>query len=382
MHLDGNTRLCTATSAIALRETFGNDGQPSTVDDYDTADCIVHVGHNLAATQTVSWMRVLDRRRSPNPPRLIVIDPRETPTAQEADIHLAPRLGTNVALLNGLLRLIIENGHIDASFIEAHTIGFENLKQRVEKYTPEHVEEITQIPADRLRAAASVIGRAERLLCTVLQGVYQSNQATAAACQVNNLVLIRGMIGRPGCGVIQSNGQPTAQNTRETGCDGEWPGFRNWQNERHMQQLADVWNVDLLTIPHWGPKTHAMKIFHLAETGSLKFLWIVGTNPAVSLPELHKIRRTLGQERLFTVVQDAFLTETARLADVVFPTALWGEKTGTFTNFDRTVHISHKAVDPPGEAKSDMEIFLDFGRRLDLREKDGQPLLKWATPEE
>jgi ferredoxin-nitrate reductase len=382
MHVDGNTRLCTATASFALRETFGNDGQPSTAADYDSADCIVHIGHNVASTQTVSWMRILDRRRGKHPPKLIVIDPRSTPTASEADIHLAPKVGTNVALLNGLLHLVISNGDVDLDFIDRHTAGFEALREKVSKYTPQYVTQITDVPQEQLVAAAREIGQAKRLLCTVLQGVYQSNQATAAACQVNNLVLIRGMIGRPGCGVIQSNGQPTAQNTRETGCNGEFPAFRNWQNARHMQELADVWNVDVLTIPHWSPKTHAMKLFHLAETGSLKFLWIVGTNPAVSLPELHKIRHTLGQERLFVIVQDAFLTETARLADVVLPTALWGEKTGTFTNFDRTVHISHKAVDPPGEARTDMQIFLDFARRMDFRDRDGRSLIKWSTEEE
>jgi ferredoxin-nitrate reductase len=382
MHLDGNTRLCTATASTALRETFGNDGQPSTAADYDSADCIVHVGHNLASTQTVSWMRVLDRRRGQNPPKLIVIDPRSTPTAQEADVHLAPRVGTNVALLNGLLNLVIANGDVDWKFIHEHTVGFEKLREKVSKYMPSYVAQITGVPEEQLIAAAREIGHAKRLLCTVLQGVYQSNQATAAACQVNNLVLIRGMIGRPGCGVIQSNGQPTAQNSRETGCNGEFPGFRNWQNSLHMQQLADLWNVDVLTIPHWSPKTHAMKIFHLAQTGSIKFLWIVGTNPAVSMPELHKIRATLSQERPFVVVQDAFLTETARLADVVLPAAMWGEKTGTFTNFDRTVHISHKAVDPPGVARSDMQIFLDFAKRMDFRDRDNQPLIKWSTEEE
>ena len=124
-----------------------------------------------------------------------------------------------------------------------------------------------------------------------------------------------------------------------------------------------------------------MQIFRYAETGSIKFLWIIGTNPAVSLPELHRIREILAQERLFVVVQDAFLTETAELADVVLPAAIWGEKTGTFTNADRTVHISHKAVEPPGEARSDLDIFLDFARRMDFRDKDGSPLIKWSTPE-
>jgi anaerobic selenocysteine-containing dehydrogenase len=131
----------------------------------------------------------------------------------------------------------------------------------------------------------------------VLQGFYQGNEATAAAVQVNNLVLVRGMIGKPGCGVIQSNGQPTAQNTRETGCNGDFPAFRNWQNPRHIEDLARVWNVEPKTIPAWAPSTHALQIFRLAETGAIKFLWIIATNPAVSLPELHRIRRILQQQR-------------------------------------------------------------------------------------
>jgi anaerobic selenocysteine-containing dehydrogenase len=125
-----------------------------------------------------------------------------------------------------------------------------------------------------------------------------------------------------------------------------------------------------------------MEIFRYVEQGSIEFLWVIGTNPAVSLPELRRIRSILSQERLFLVVSDAFLSETARLADVVLPAALWGEKTGTFTNTDRTVHLSEQAVEPPGEARSDMETFLDYARRLDLRDKDGAPLVKWSTPEE
>jgi ferredoxin-nitrate reductase len=381
-HVDGNTRLCTATASFALRETFGNDGNPASVTDYDTADCIAHFGHNVADTQTVAWMRILDRRRGPNPPKLIAVDPRRTDTAKEADVHLAPRVGTNVALMNGLLNLVIANGRIDREFIDAHTVGFETLRKVVANYPPERVEEITGVPAAQLREAARVLGSAERLVCTVLQGFYQANEATGAAVQVNNLVLIRGMIGKPGCGVIQSNGQPTAQNTRETGCDGDFPGFRNWNNPRHVEDLARVWNVEPHTIPAWGPPTHALQIFRLAEEGAVKFLWVVATNPAVSLPELHRVRRILEQERLFVVVQDAYLTETARLADVVLPAAIWGEKTGTFTNYERTVHVSHKAIDPPGEAKPDMDIFVDFARRMDLRDKDNQPLIKWSTPDQ
>ena len=381
-HMDGNTRLCTATSAAALKETFGADGQPGSYFDIDETDCIVLVGHNMASTDTVLWMRVLDRRRGPNPPKLIVVDPRATATAKEADIHLAPRLGTNVALLNAILNEIIRRRWTDEDFIAEYTVGFEELKRVVADYSLEHAASITGVPAEQIKGAASVIGQAKTLVCTCLQGVYQSNQATAAAVQVNNINLIRGMIGRPGCGILQMNGQPTAQNTRETGADGDLPAFRNWDNEQHIQDLARIWNVDPSIIPHWAPPTHAMQIFRYCETGSIRMLWIQGTNPAVSLPNLARVRKILGNRNLFVVVQDAFMTETAEFADVVLPTALWGEKTGCFTNVDRTVHISHKAIEPPGEAKSDLDIFLDFARRMDFRDKDAQPLIKWNTPEE
>src|SRR3954466_10455834 len=381
-HMDGNTRLCTATAAAALKETFGSDGQPASYFDIDETDCIVHVGHNISSTDTVLWMRVLDRRRGPNPPNLIVVDPRTTATAKEADIHLAPRLGTNVALLNALLNVIIREGWIDQRFIQEHTVGFEDLKKIVAAYPPERGAAISGVPAEQIEAAARLIGETKSLVCTCLQGVYQSSQATAAAVQVNNINLVRGMIGQPGCGILQMNGQPTAQNTRETGADGDLPGFRNWDNPDHVAELASIWNVDPATIPHWAPPTHALQILRYCETGSIRMLWIQATNPAVSMPNLPRLRRLLSNPDLFVVVQDGFMTETAEFADVVLPAALWGEKTGCFTNADRTVHISHKAIEPPGEAKPDFDIFVDFSRRMDFRDKDGAPLIKWDTPEE
>ena len=381
-HMDGNTRLCTATAAAALKESFGSDGQPGSYFDIDTTDCIMMVGHNMSSTDTVLWMRVLDRRRHANPPRLIVIDPRRTMTAKEADLHLAPRIGTNVAVLNGLLHLLIAGGYVDRDFVGRHTMGFDDLARLVAEYPPERVEEISHVPAADLRRAAEMIGSSSTLVSSCLQGVYQSNQATAAAVQINNVNLVLGRIGRPGCGVMQMNGQPTSQNTRESGADGDLPGFRNWDNMAHVEDLARVWNVDPAIIPHWTPPTHAMQIIRYCETGSIRMLWIQATNPAVSLPNLGRVRDILQKPGLFVVVQDAFLTETAQLADVVLPAALWGEKTGTLTNVDRTVHISHKAVEPPGQARSDFDIFIDFARRMNFTDKDGAPLIKWSTPEQ
>ncbi|RKF27917.1 molybdopterin oxidoreductase family protein [Micromonospora globbae] len=381
-HMDGNTRLCTATAAAALKATFGADGQPGSYTDIDHCDAIALWGHNVAETQTVLWMRMLDRRRGPNPPAMLAADPRATAVAREADLHLAIRNGTNMALMNGLLREIIRNGWYDEEYVAAHTLGFDELCRTVDAYPPERVAEICDVPAADVRRAAELLGGSQRLLSTVLQGFYQSNQATAASCQVNNLHLIRGMIGRLGAGIYQMNGQPTAQNTRETGADGDLPGLRNWENPEHIAELARLWNVEPETIPHWAPPTHAMQIFRYAEQGSIKLLWISATNPAVSLPDLSRIRNILRRPELFVVVQDLFLTETAELADVVLPGATWGEKTGTFTNVDRTVHLSEKAVDPPGEARADLDIFLDYARRMDFRNRDGQPLIRWTTPEE
>jgi ferredoxin-nitrate reductase len=193
--------------------------------------------------------------------------------------------------------------------------------------------------------------------------------------------LLRGMLGRRGAGILQMNGQPTAQNNRETGADGDLPGFRNWQNEHHVAALAELWNVDPIVIPDWAEPTHAMQIFRYVEQGSLNFLWIAGTNPAVSLPELGRIRKILGKEVLFLVVSDVYLTETTAFADVVLPAALWGEKTGTFTNTDRTVHLSERAVAPPGEARSDLDIWLDYARRMGFTDRSGRPLPPWETPE-
>jgi ferredoxin-nitrate reductase len=381
-HMDGNTRLCTATAAAALKVSFGTDGQPGSYSDIDITDAILHIGHNVASQQTVLWSRILDRLEAPNPPKLIVIDPRTTYTAEKATVHLAPVVGTNIPVMNGLLHLIIESGNFDTAFIKNSTVGFEELKKIVSKWTPERVERISRVPAEKLREAAAILGNAKSLVSTVLQGVYQSMQATAAAVQVNNLHLIRGLIGKPGCGIYQMNGQPTAQNNRECGADGDFPGFRNWGNQKHVQELADLWNVEPDKLPHWAPPTHAMQLWRYAEQGTITMLWINGTNPAVSMPELSRIRKILQKEELFVVVQDCFMTETAKYADVVLPAAIWGEKTGCFTNVDRTVHISHKAIEPPGQAKSDLEIFLDYSRRMDFRNKDGDPLIKWKTAEE
>ena len=381
-HMDGNTRLCTATAAAALKETFGADGQPGSYTDIDSCDAMFLYGHNMAETQTVLWSRVLDRIAGPDRPKIVCVDPRDTEVARYADVHLAIRPGTNLALMNALVHEILANGWLDHEYVQAHTVGIEQLKATVALWTAEAAADVCDVSAADIREAARIFGTSARVLSTVLQGFYQSAQATASSCQVNNLHLLRGLLGRPGCGILQMNGQPTAQNNRECGADGDLPAFRNWENPDHIGELAKLWDVDSLTIPHWAPPTHAMQIFRYAEQGSIEFLWISATNPAVSMPDLPRIRTILTKPGLFVVVQDLYLTETAQAADVVLPAAGWGEKTGTFTNANRTVHLSDKAVEPPGEARSDLDIFLDYSRRMEFTTLGGRPLLTWAGPED
>lgn len=384
-HMDGNTRLCTATAAASLKESFGCDGQPGSFADIGHCDAIFMFGHNMAETQTVLWGRVLDRIRGADPPVVVCVDPRNTAVAQEArrtgGVHLQPRLGTNLALMNGLTHELIANNWIDYDWVVQHVAGMEQLWRTVEQYPPARVAEICDVPADELARAARIFGESERVLSTVLQGFYQSHQATAASVAVNNLHLLRGQIGRPGCGILQMNGQPTAQNNRETGADGDFSGFRNWDNRAHIDELAALWNVDTSVIPHWSEPTHAMQIFRYVEQGSINLLWVSATNPAVSLPQLPRIREILSKPECLLIVQDLFLTETAMLADVVLPAAGWGEKTGTFTNTNRVVHLSDQAVPPPGEARSDLDIFCDYARRMEFTDRDGRPLVKWDTAE-
>lgn len=240
------------------------------------------------------------------------------------------------------------------------------------------VSEITGVPESKIREAAEIIGKTQSMLSTALQGVYQSNQATASACQVNNINLIRGLIGKPGSGIYQMNGQPTAQNNRETGCDGEYPGFRNFQNPKHMQEIADIWNIDYEKVPHWNEPTHIESMLNFIAAGTIEMFWISGTNPLVSLPNLPRARDILTKPELFVICQDIFFTESCAIADVVLPAAQWSEKTGCFTNVDRTVHLAHKAIEPPGEARPDLDIFLDYSKRMGFKDKDRGPLTPWS----
>ncbi|MDB6036100.1 MAG: Assimilatory ferredoxin--nitrate reductase 1, partial [Verrucomicrobiales bacterium] len=379
-NIDGNTRLCTATSATGLMANFGADGPVASYSDIDQAELLCLYGHNVAEAQTVLWERMLAAKRR-NQGRIIVADSRKSPTVRQgADLHLQVKLGTNVALMNGLIYLLIKGGWIKREFIDAYTVGYENLEAAVRPYPPERVAEICGIAPADLETAAQWIGTAERMVSTTLQGFYQSVEATASCSLVNSVHLLRGAIGKPGAGPLLMAGQPSAMSNREAGADGSYPGYRNPHNPGHMKELCELWNLDPGQFHPEVPKD-IITMLEVAERGEIEFMWVIGTNPLVSLPDQNRTERIL--KKLFLVVQDPFVdTESVGLADIYLPAAMWGEKTGCVTNAERNVNLLLKAVEPPGQARSDLDIFVEVANRLGFKDRDGKPLISFREPRE
>jgi ferredoxin-nitrate reductase len=379
-NIDGNTRLCTATSATGLMANFGADGPVASYVDVDQADLLCLYGHNVAEVQTVLWERMLAAKQK-NGGRIMVADPRKTPTVRQgADLHLALRAGTNVALMNGIIHQLIARGWVQREFVSKYTVGFDQLEAVTREYPPERVAEICGIPREQLETAAEWVGTMPRMVSTVLQGFYQSVEATASSSLVNTVHLLTGAIGKPGAGPLLMAGQPSAMSNREAGADGSYPGYRNPHSEAQMRDLCALWNLDFDTFHPEVPKD-ILLMMETAERGEIEFLWVIGTNPLVSLPDQNRTERIL--RRLFLVVQDPFIdTETVELADIYFPAAMWGEKTGCVTNADRSVNLLLKAVEPPGQARSDLDIFVEAADRLGFKDRDGKPLIPFKEPKD
>ncbi|MDW0109841.1 molybdopterin-dependent oxidoreductase [Sporosarcina aquimarina] len=307
------------------------------------------------------------------------MDPRETLTAKEADLHIALKPGTNLPLLNGVIHEVLQNGKLDHAFIDNHTVGFKDMKDSVSDWSLERTAEATSVPLEKLKKLAEVLGTTDSLVTTTLQGVYQSAEATTACVAVNNLHLIRGLIGKPGSGPLHMAGQPSSSANRTAGGVGTYPAHRNPTNPVHIKEMAELWNVEEKKLPA-GPEKGIEDIISLIEKEKVGLFWNIGTNPMVSLPNRDRARKAL--ESTFVVVQDPFLTETSAVADVILPAALWGEKEGTMENADRTINLLRKAIDPPEGIKTDFEILLEFAKRMDFKDKDGQPSVGYNTPEE
>ena len=376
-NVDTNSRLCMSSAVAGYKATLGMDAPPGCYEDIDHARCIFIAGSNTAYAHPIVFRRIEDARKKSPDLKLIVVDPRRTDTADAADLHLAILPGTDVALFNGMLHVMLWEGLCDNAYIAAHTEGFEQLKATVREYTPQHVAALCGISADDIVRAAKMFAQGPTL-SLYCQGLNQSTSGTQKNAALINLHLATAQIGKPGAAPLSLTGQPNAMGGREVGGMANLlSGHRDLANPLHRAEVAALWGID--DVPAQPGKT-AVEMFEAVRKGEIKALWIVCTNPAQSMPDLNLVNEALQTAQL-VVVQEAYRnTDTVAYADVLLPASTWGEKEGTVTNSERCISRVRQAIAPPGEARPDWAIAVDFAQRLALRL--GKPsLLDFADAE-
>ncbi len=361
---DGNTTLCMSTAVAGYKRSFGSDGPPGAYEDLEIADVVLLIGANIAENHPILCSR-LEANKSRT---LIVVDPRVTKTAMMADVFLPIKPRADLALLNTMLRILIDEDLYDHDYVARHTTGFDHLRVSLEPYTLEYASEVTGLDAALIRRVAHLYGTAKAPFIGWTMGVNHSTKGTETVNAINNLGLITGNVGRAGASPFSITGQCNAMGTREAGLTSGLPGYRSFDSAEHRHELARIWNIDVDRIPSRRGMAYP-DIIEAAVAGKIRALWIIGTNPLVSFPNIDVLKQAL--ENLdFLVVQDGFHpTPTTELADLVLPAAIWGEKEGTYTNSERRVSKVNAAVEPPGEALSDFEIFLALAEQLGCRDE-------------
>lgn len=361
---DGNTTLCMSTAVAGYKRSFGSDGPPGAYEDLEHADVILLIGANIAENHPILCTR-LEANKSKT---LIVADPRVTKTAMMADIYLPVKPRSDLALINAMLRVLIEEELYDKAFVELHTSGFDELRESLEPYSLEYAATITGLEPETIRDIALMYANAKNAFIGWTMGVNHSTKGTETVNAINNLSLLTRNIGRRGASPFSITGQCNAMGTRETGFTSGIPGYRKFESEEDREEIARLWNVPVERIPTQRGLAYP-DIIEGAVAGKIRALWILGTNPLVSFPNVDVLKHALGNLD-FLVVQDGFHpTPTTELADLVLPAAIWGEKEGTYTNSERRVSKVNAAVTPPGEARSDFDIFLAVAEHLGCKEE-------------
>jgi formate dehydrogenase major subunit len=343
------------------------------IGDIEKAGVILITGSNTTENHPVLSSYV-KRAVSFKGAKLIVVDPRRIDIARFAAIWLRPNLGTDVAWINGMLHVILQEKLYDESFVTSRTVGLEEVKKTVEKYTPSFVEGITGIPRDRLVEAARLYAGASAASILYAMGITQHISGTDNVKSLANLAMLCGHVGVEGGGINPLRGQNNVQGACDMGgLPNVYTGYQSVSNPAIRQKMAKAWGVDAL--PE-RPGLTATEMMEAAGKGAIKALYIIGENPMLSDPDLHHARKSL-ENLEFLVVQDIFLTETAELADVVLPSASFAEKEGTFTNTERKVQRVRKAVNPPGQSREDWQILSGVSIRMGypMQYKDAQTIM-------
>jgi ferredoxin-nitrate reductase len=361
-NVDANSRLCMSSAVAGYTGAFGADGPPPAYADLALTDCMLLLGTNTAACHPIVWSRIRDRQAEGA--TVIVADPRATPTAQAADLHLPVRPGTDLPLLSAMLAVIAAEGLVDTAFVERHTSGFAAALDAAREWTPERAAEACGVPAADIVRAAELFAGAARAMTLWSMGANQSTVGTLKNRALINLCLATGNLGRPGSGPLSLTGQPNAMGGRETGGLAQLlPGYRRVEDAGDRAAIAAHWGVPAERMSPRVGLTATELVDGLLD-GRIKALLVAATNPVVSLPDGARVREALERAELLVVQDCHHPTETSALAHAVLPAAAWPEKEGTMTNSERRVGLVRKLIEPPGEARADWEITAGLARAL------------------
>ena len=361
-NIDTNSRLCMSSAVVAYKLSLGEDSVPLSYEDIELGDCFLVAGANPAWCHPILWRRV-EAHKSANPDvKIICIDPRRTQTAATADLHLQIYPGNDVVLFNAIGRIIIENNWTDENFVTEHTDGFENYKLKVFEKSVEEAAEICKIPKENIFLAAEYIRQSKGFITMWAMGLNQSVIGVNKNLSLINLNLITGKIGKPGNGPFSLTGQPNAMGGREVGgLSNLLPAHRNLADPLHRQEVEKFWGGKTISPK---PGLTATEMFEALADGRMKAVWIICTNPLLSLPDVRMAEKAL-QYAKFVVVQDmSDQPETLKYADVILPAATWAEKEGTMTNSERRISYLQKITQAPGEALPDAEIICRFAKKM------------------
>lgn len=356
-NIDTNSRLCMASSVAGHRRAFGSDTVPGTYEDLEEADLVVLVGSNLAWCHPVLFQRIAAAKAARPAMRIITIDPRRTATSAAADLHLNIRPDGDVALFNRLLVHLADCGAIDHAFVGEHVGGLDAALATARQADPA----ATGLASDELSAFLDLFANTPKTVTVYSQGVNQSACGTDKVNAIVNCHLATGRIGRPGTGPFSVTGQPNAMGGREVGgLSNMLAAHMDLDDAGHRDIVSRFWGSDRLPV---RPGRKAVDLFEAVGDGRIKALWILGTNPAASMPEASRVQAALGACP-FVVVSDIVASDTSRFAHVVLPALGWGEKSGTVTNSERRISRQRSFLAPPGEAKPDWWALAELGRRL------------------
>lgn len=366
-NIDTNSRLCMSSAVVGYKLSLGEDSVPVCYDDIEAADVMYVTGANPAWCHPIIWRRVEAHKTAKPDTKIICVDPRVTDTARSADLHLQIRPGTDIVLNNAIGRLLIENDYLDERFITDHTDGFELFRLQVMQRTLAEAADICGVPSADIALAAEWIGRSKGFLSFWTMGLNQSVIGVNKNLSLINLHLITGKIGRPGNGPFSLTGQPNAMGGRETGgLANILPGHREVVNAEHRGEMEQFWNTPVRIADK--PGLTATEMFEALADDKLKAIWIINTNPLVSMPDMNAVESALKKSR-FVVVQDVSnRADTVHFADVVLPAAAWLEKDGSMTNAERRITYLPKVLDAPGEALPDSEILWRFAQKMGFEE--------------